>query len=68
MNDIYKSIGEYNPNKKCKIIIGFHDMISDMLSNKKFNPIVTELFIRGRKLDISMLSRNPILLYQNILG
>ena len=50
MDDIYKNIEEYNPNKKRKILILFDDMIADMLSNKKLNPIVTELFIRGRKL------------------
>ena len=54
MDDIYKSIEEYNPNKKRKILIVFDDMIADMLSNKKLNPIVTELFIRGRKLNISL--------------
>ena len=53
MDDIYKNIEEYNPNKKRKILIVFDDMIADMLSNKKLNPIVTELFIRGRKLNIS---------------
>ena len=56
MNDIYiiyLNIEEYNPNKECKIII-FDDMIADRLSNKKLNPIVTELFIRGRKLNISL--------------
>ena len=52
--DIYKNIEKYNPNKKRKILIVFGDMIADMLSNKKFNPIVTELFIRGRKLNISL--------------
>ena len=52
--DIYKSIEEYNPNKKHKILVVFHDMIPDMLSNKKLNPIVTDLFIRGRKLNISL--------------
>ena len=52
MNNIYKNIEEYNPNKKWKILIVFDDMIADMLSNRKFNPIVTELFIRGRKLNI----------------
>ena len=52
MNDIYKNIEDYNPNKKRKILIVF-DMIADMLSNKKNNPIVTELFIRDRKLNIS---------------
>ena len=54
MEDIYKNIEEYNPNKKPKILIVFDDIISDMLSNKKLNPIVTELFIRGRKLNISL--------------
>ena len=48
MNDIYNNIEDYNPNKKRKILILFDDMIADMLSNKKLNPIVTELFIRGR--------------------
>ena len=54
MYDIYKNIAEYNPNKKRKILIVFDDMIADMISNKKLNPIVTELFIRGRKLNISI--------------
>ena len=45
MDDIYKNIEEYNSNKKRKILIVFDDMIADMLSNKKINPIVTELFI-----------------------
>ena len=54
MDDIYKNIEEYNPNKKCKILIVFDDIITDMLSNKKLNPIVIELFIGGRKLNISL--------------
>ena len=54
MDDVYKNIKEYNLNKKRKILIVFDDIIADMLSNKKLNPIVTELFIRGRKLDISL--------------
>ena len=40
MDDIYKNIEEYNPNKKCKILFVFNDMIADMLRNTKFNPIV----------------------------
>ena len=52
MNDIYKKISEYNPNKKQKILIVFDNMIADILSNKKINPIVAELFIKGRKLKI----------------
>ena len=57
-----------NPNKKPKILIVFDDMIADMLSNKKVNPIVTKLFIRGRKLNISLiLLHNLVLLCQKIL-
>ena len=67
MNDIYKNIEEYNPNKIRKTLIVFDDMIVDMLSNKKLNPIVTELFIRGRKLFLLFLSRNLISLLQKIL-
>ena len=54
MEYIYKNIEEYNPNKKQKVLIVFDDMIADILSNKKLNPIVTELFIRGIKLNISL--------------
>ena len=54
MDNIYKNIEECNPNKKRKIMIVFDDMIADMLSNKKLNPIGTELFVRGRKLNISL--------------
>ena len=53
MDDIYENIEEYNPNKKCKILIALDDMIADMLNNKNINPIVTGWFIRGRKLNIS---------------
>ena len=51
---VYKNIEDYNPIKKRKILIVFDDMIGDMISNDKLNPIVTELFIRGRKLNISI--------------
>ena len=54
MVDVYKNIEEYNAKQKRKILIVFDDMIADMLNNKKLNPIVTELFIRGRKLKISV--------------
>ena len=49
-----KILTKYNPNKKHKLLIAFDDMITDMLSNKKRNPIVTESFFRGRKLNISL--------------
>ena len=54
MDDIYENIRDYNPNKKRKILIVFDDMIADMLSNKKLNQVVTELFIRERTLDVSL--------------
>ena len=52
MQDVYKNIEKYNIGKKRKILIVFDDMIADMINNKKLNSIVTELFIRGRKLNI----------------
>ena len=54
MCDVYKNIDDYNPDKENKILIVFDDMIADMIHNKKLNSIVTELFIRGRKLNISL--------------
>ena len=50
MCHVYKNINHYNPDKENKILIVFDDMIQ----NKKLNSIVTELFIRGRKLNISL--------------
>ena len=63
MDDVYKNIEEYNPNKERKILIIFDDMIAAMLSNKKRNPIETELFIRGRKLNISLAFKFYALFY-----
>ena len=54
MLDVYKNIDDYNPDKENKILIVFNDMIADMIHDKKLNSIVTELFIRGRKLNISL--------------
>ena len=54
MQDVYNNIEGYNPTKSRKVLIVFYDMIADMINNKKLNPIVTELFIRGRKLNISV--------------
>ena len=54
MHDVYKNIDNYNPDKEDKILIVFDDIIADMINNKKLNSIVTELFIRCRKLNISL--------------
>ena len=53
MCDVYKNIDEYNIDKERKILIVFCDMIADIIKNKNLNLIVTELFIRRRKLNIS---------------
>ena len=54
MQDVYKNIDEYNTVKERKVLTVFDDMIADMINNKKVNSIVTDLFIRGRKLNISL--------------
>ena len=54
MQDVYKNINENNADKECKILIVFDNMIPDMINIKKLNSIVTDLFIRGRKLNISL--------------
>ena len=54
MQDVYMNIDECNLGKKRKVLIVFDDMLADMINNKKLNPVVTELFIRGRKLNISI--------------
>ena len=54
MQNVKKNIEEYNADKDRKILIPFDDLITDMINNKKINSIVTELFIRGRKLNISL--------------
>ena len=54
MQDVYKNIEDYNPGKKRKILIVFDNMIADMINNKRLNLIITELFIRCRKLNISI--------------
>ena len=54
MQDVYKNIEDYNPGKNRKVLIVFDDMIADLINNKKLDSIVTELFIRGRKLNISI--------------
>ena len=54
MDDICKNVKDYNLDKKRKMLIVFDDMIAVMLNNEKLYLIVTELFIRGRILNISL--------------
>ena len=54
MDDVYENINDYNPSRKIKILIVFDDMIADVKSNKKFQAIIKGLFIRCRKLNVSL--------------
>ena len=54
MDDVYENIHDYNPSRRRKILIVFDDMIADIMTNKKFQAIIKELFIRCRKLNISL--------------
>ena len=54
MQDVYKNIEQYNLGKRLKVLIIFDDKIANMINNKKLHPVVTELFIRGSKLNISV--------------
>ena len=54
MTDVFENIDNYNPLRKLKVLIVFDDMIADILTNKKFQQILEELFIRSRKINISL--------------
>ena len=68
MDDVYDNINDYNPIRKRKKLIAFNDVIADIMTNKKFQAIIKELFIRCRKLNIWLfLILNLIFLFQNML-
>ena len=54
MDDVFEDINNYNKNRDKEVLIVFDDMIADIMSNKKFKAIIKELFIRCRKLNISI--------------
>ena len=54
INDVYENIDLYNPNRQTIVLIVFDDMIADIMTNKKFQSIIKELFIRCRKINISL--------------
>ena len=54
MDDVYENINDYNPIRKRKKLIVFDDMIADIMTNRRFQAIIKELFIRCRKLNISL--------------
>ena len=63
MQNVYRNIDDYNVDKDRKILIVFDDIIADMINDKKLNSIVTELFIRGRKLNISLRLNTTLLTF-----
>ena len=68
IHDVYEDIDDYNPNRQKKVLIVFDDMIADIMSNKKYEAIIKELFIRCRKLAFHLyLSHNLIFLLQKML-
>ena len=54
MDDVHNNIDDYNPRRKRKILIIFGDMVADVIGNKTFQATIKELFIRCRKLNISL--------------
>ena len=54
MNDVYQNINNYNPKRKRKTLIAFDDMIAGIMTNKKLQSKIKKLFIRCRKLNISL--------------
>ena len=54
MDGVYENINYYNSSRKRKMLIVFDDMITDIMTNKQFQAIIKELFIRCRKLNISL--------------
>ena len=55
MNDVYENIDLYNLNKRRKVLIVFDDMVADIMTNKKFQSVIKELFIRCRKINVSLI-------------
>ena len=67
--NIYENIETYNPNKKRKVLIVIDEPITEMRSNKNLNPIVTKLFIKGKKLNVSLffIMKSFFCCYKNII-
>ena len=57
MDQVYQNINYYNPNRKRKILVVFDDKIADIMTNKKFQAIIKELFIRSRKVNIVFITQ-----------
>ena len=68
MDDVYENFHDYNSSRKRKILIAFDDMIADIMTNKKFQTVIKELFIRCRKLKFHLfLLLGLLFLFQKML-
>ena len=63
MDDVYENTDYYNPKRDRKVLIVFGDMIADIMTNKQFRAIVKELFIRRRKINISLVFNHTVLCF-----
>ena len=61
MDDVYNNVDDYNPKRKRKILIVSDDIVGDIVTNKKCQPIIKELFIRCKKLNISLCFYHTVL-------
>ena len=66
MDDVYENIDDYNPNRKGNILIVFDNIIADIMTNKKFQAVIKELFIRCRKLNILLIFITQSSLFQEM--
>ena len=66
MGDSHNNIDDYNPKRKRKVLIVLNDMVADVMTNRKFQAIIKELFSRCRKLDTSLvlMTHSVILVFQ----
>ena len=65
MDGVYNNIDDYDPSRKIKILIVFDDMIVNIMTNSKFQTTIKELFIRFRKLNVSLYHTILFFLFQN---
>ena len=66
MDDSHNNIDDYNTRRKRKVLIVFNDMVADVMTNRKFQAIIKELFSRCRKLNTSfvLMTHSVILVFQ----
>ena len=67
LDNVYNNIDDYNPKRKIKVLIVFDDMIANVMTNKKFQAIIKELFIRCRKLNTSLVFITQSRIYHTYL-